>query len=86
MASNEPIGTLTGPYLRLSCPYSVPLPSFIRNQWFLSTQTGIYEIIQFHKQPKRFLLTQSHPTIERKTLKGLCKFLLKQEKRIVLCS
>ncbi len=86
MISEEPIGTLTGPYLCFSRPYGVAIPSLTRNQWFLSTQTGVYEIIQFRDQPKRFLLSQSYPTIERKTLKSLCKFLLKQEKRIVLCS
>ena len=86
MISKDPIGTLSGPYLHICTPFGRRVEQLDSNQWFLQTQTGVYEIEQFRDQPRRFILPQSYPVIEKKTLKSMIKFLLSQKKRIVLCT
>lgn len=86
LISEEPAGTIHGPYNKSSAPYGKVIPSMNSKQWFLNTKTGTYEIEQFESQPNRFILPQSHPIIERKSLKSLTKYLMSLKKRLVLCS
>jgi len=82
----EKPGTLHGPYNKYSASYGITLPSLNRNNWFLYTKTGIYVIVQFESQPNRFIVEQSYPTIERKTLKALISYLMKLKKKLILCT
>ena len=82
----EKPGTLHGPYYKYSSPYGKVLPSLNRNEWFLYTKTGIYIIEQFERQPNRFIVSQSYPTIERKTLKALIIYLMGLKKGLILCT
>jgi hypothetical protein len=90
LRSEDKPGTLHGPYTKYSAPYGKVVAKVVASlnmkQWYVNTSTGTYEIVQFEAQPHRFILPQSHPAIERRTLKDLVKYLVGLEKRLVLCS
>jgi len=93
---------ISGPYFKFSSPYGKAIESTYRDIWYVSRKlcademtteimkilgtTCLGEIINFRDQKDRYIISQTYPIQEFKSLEEAIEYLIENEGKIVFLS
>lgn len=78
---------IQGPYNESSAPWGRVVPSLNRQNYFVDLNgKTIGVIVRFDNQPKRFIIDQLYPNVDRTTLKAAVLYLVKNNGKLCFCT